>query len=83
MRLEICKFDPAEFLLASRLAWQAALKKTKVKLNLLSDINMVLMVERDIRGGICHSIYQYAKADNKYMKIMTKMKNHHVLIIGM
>ena len=83
MPLEICKFDPAEFLLASRLAWQAALKKTKVKLNLLSDINMVLMVERDIRGGICHSIYQYAKADNKYMKIMTKMKNHHILIIGM
>ena len=80
MRLETCKLDPAE--LGSRLAWQAALKKIEIKLNLLSDINMVLMVERDIRGGICHSIYQYANADNKYMKIMTKMKNHHLFIIG-
>ena len=29
---------------------------------------MLLMVEKDIRGGICHSIYRYAKANNKYMK---------------
>ena len=29
---------------------------------------MLLMVEKGIRGGICHSIYQYAKTNNKYMK---------------
>ena len=29
---------------------------------------MLLMVEKDIRGGICHSIYRYAKANNKYMR---------------
>ena len=45
------------------LAWQAAFKKTKVKLDLLTDINMLLMVEKGIRGGICHSIYQYTKAN--------------------
>ena len=53
---------------APRLAWQAALKKTKVKLDLLSEINMLLMKEKGIRGGICHSIYRYAKGNNKYMK---------------
>ena len=29
---------------------------------------MLLMVEKGIRGGVCHSVYQYAKANNKYMK---------------
>ena len=50
------------------MGWQAALKKTTVKLDLLTDIDMLLMVEKRIRGGICHSIYRYAKANNKYMK---------------
>ena len=52
----IHNFDPAKFLSATRLAWQAALKKTKVKSDLLTDIDMLLMVEKYIRGGICHSI---------------------------
>ena len=55
--LRIYEFDPARFLTAPGLAWKAALKKIKLKLNLLSNINMLLMVEKDIRGGICHSIY--------------------------
>ena len=42
---------------------------------------MLLMVEKGIRAGICHSIYRYAKANNKYMKIMIKIKNHHVFNI--
>ena len=37
-------------------------------MELLTDIDMLLMVQKGIRGGICHSIYQYAKANNKYMK---------------
>ena len=57
MCLEIYKLDPAKFLSAPGLAWQAALKKTKVKLDLLTDIDMLLMVEKGIRGGIYHSIY--------------------------
>ena len=42
---------------APGLAWQVALKKTKVKINILTDIDMLLMVEKGIRGEICHSIY--------------------------
>ena len=60
--------DHAKCLSAPRLTWQVALNKTKVKLDLLTDIDVLLMVEKGIRGGICRSIYQYAKADNKYMK---------------
>ena len=73
--LEIYELDPIKFLSAPGLAWQAALKKTKVKLDLLNDIDMLLMVEKGIRRGICHSIYQYAKAYKKYMKNYIKIKN--------
>ena len=62
MCLEIYEVDPAKFLLAPGLAWQAALKKKKMKLDLLTDIDILLMIEKGIRGWICHSIYQYAKA---------------------
>ena len=45
---------------------------------------MLLMVEKGIRGGICHAIHRYAKANNKYMKkIMIKTKNHDILSIQM
>ena len=47
----------AKFLAALGLAWQAALKKTKVKLDLLTDIDLLLMTKKGITGGICHSIY--------------------------
>ena len=49
MCLEIYELDPAEFLSAPGLEWQAVLKKTKVKLDLLTDIDLLLMVEKDIR----------------------------------
>ena len=47
---------------------------TKVKLDLLTDIDMLLMVEKRNRGGIYHSIYRYAKGNNKYMKDYDKNK---------
>ena len=67
MHYEIYELDPTHFLSAPGLSWQADLKKNKVKLDLLTDIDMLLTVEVQIqvRNGICHSIYQYAKANNK------------------
>ena len=62
------ELNPAHFLSLLGLAWQACLKKTNIELELLTDYNMLLMVEEGIRGGICHSIHQYAKTNNKYMK---------------
>ena len=54
---------------------QACLKKTNVKLELLTDYDMLLMVEEGIRAGICHSIHRYAKANNKYMNNYDKNKD--------
>ena len=73
--IEIYELDPAHFLSAPGLAWQACLKKTKVKLELLTDIDMLLMVEEGIRGGICQAIYRCAKA-NKYMNNYDKKKKN-------
>ena len=73
MCLKIYKLDPAIFLSAFSLAWQAALKKNKVKLDLRTHIDMLIMAGKGIRGGICHSIYQYTKA-NKYMEDYDKSK---------
>ena len=56
MCLKIYNLDPVKFLSAPGLAWQATLKKTEVKLELSTDLDMLLMVEREIRGGICHAI---------------------------
>ena len=70
--LEVYELDPAHFLSLTGLAWQVSVKKTNVKLNLLTDYDMLLMVEEGIRGGICHSIQRYAKAYNKYMKNYNK-----------
>ena len=63
-----CELDPAHILSLPGLVWQACLKNTNMELELLTDYDMLLMVEEGIRGGICHSIHRYAKANNKYMK---------------
>ena len=60
--IEIYELDPAQFLSAPGLAWQACLKKTKVELELLTDIDMLLIIEKGTRGGICQAIH------SKYMK---------------
>ena len=66
--LNIFELDPVKFLSVPGLAWQAALKRTEVKLESSTDIDRLLMVGKGIRGRICHAIYRYAKANNKYMK---------------
>ena len=68
MCLRVYELDPAHFVSLPGLAWQACLKKTNIELELLTDYDMLLMVEKGIRGGICHSIHRYAKANNKYMQ---------------
>ena len=59
--LEIYELDPIYFVSAPGLAWQACLKKTEVKLELLTDYHMILMIEQGIRGGICQATPSYAK----------------------
>ena len=46
----------------------SSFKKIEVKFESLTDIDILLIVEKGIRGGICHAVHQYAKANNKCMK---------------
>ena len=66
--IDIYGLDPSYFLSAPGLARQSCLKKTEVKLELLTDYHMLLEIEDGIRGGMCQSTHSYAKANNKYMK---------------
>ena len=54
--IEIYGIDPSYFSSAPGLAWQACLKIKNVNLELLTDVDMLLMIESGIRGGICQSI---------------------------
>ena len=70
--IEIYGPDPVYVVSTPGLAWQACLKKTEVKLELLTDYDMILMIEKGISGGICEATHRYAKANKKYMKNLMK-----------
>ena len=68
---EVCldnyKLDPAWYLTAPGLSWDAMLKVTKIKLELLTDPDMLMMVENGTRGGVSMISNRYSEANNKYM----------------
>ena len=66
--LKIYGLDPVYYFTAPQLAWDACLKMTSVKLELLSDEDMLLMFEEGIRGGISIISNRYGEANNKYMR---------------
>ena len=68
MCLKIYHLDPVKFLSVPGLAWKAAFKKTKVKLDLLTDIDMLLMVGNSIREGMCLSIYKNKNKEPSSLK---------------
>ena len=74
MCLEIYELVPIYLVSAPGLAWQSCLKKNKVKLELLTGYDILLIVEKRIRGGICQATHRYAKANIKYMKNYDKNK---------
>ena len=70
--LEIYELDPVYSVSAPGLAWQACLKKAEVKLELSTDYDILFMIEKGIRRGICQAVHRYAKANNKYIKNFDK-----------
>ena len=80
MCCNIYELDPAYFLLAPGLACQACLKKIGIKLELLTDNDILLMIEKGIRGSLTFAIYRYAIANNKYMKNYDKNKKSSYLM---
>ena len=65
--LNIFGLDPCHYFTSPGLSWDAALKKTKVKLDLITDIDMILFIEKGMRGGISYIAHRHAKANNKYL----------------
>ena len=65
--LEHYFLDPAHFYTSPGLAWKGCLRKTRVRLELLTDPDMLLMFERGIRGGITQEVHRYESANNKYL----------------
>ena len=72
MCIETYKLDPAHFLSTTGLVWEACLKKTGIKYELLTDMNMLLMFEKGTRGGMCQAPHKYDTANSKYMKNYNK-----------
>ena len=64
---EAYQLDPAYFVSAQQLAWNAMFKKLKLEVKLISDPEMYRMIQPNIRGGICHASVRYAQPNNKYM----------------
>ena len=62
--------DPAHYYTAPGLAWDVALKLTEVKLELLSDPDMLLMVEKGIRGGVSMISNRYGKSIYTWVKVL-------------
>ena len=67
MFLSILWINVLKYMTLTLLIFEACLKKTGMKSEILTNADILLMVEKGVRGGICHAIHRYAKA-NKYMK---------------
>ncbi|XP_076301457.1 uncharacterized protein LOC143219338 [Lasioglossum baleicum] len=65
--LENYKLDPAHYYTLPGFAWDVMLKMTKIELELFTDVDMLLFVERGIRGGLSQCSQRYACANNKYL----------------
>ena len=71
--LKYYKLDPCHYFTSPGLSWDAMLKMTDIKLELMTDIDMFQFIEKGLRGGISYIANRYGKANNKYMKEYDEM----------
>ena len=60
--------DPCHYVSSPGLSWDAMLKMAKANLDLISDVDMQLFIEKGMRGGISYIAHRHAQANNPYMK---------------
>ena len=83
MCLNAYGLDPTHFLSPAGLAWQACLKETKVELESLTDIDMLLMVEKELEAEFAKQYIGMLKQIKSLLKIIIKIMNHHIQNIQM
>ena len=66
--MQYYKLDPCHYFTSPGLSWDAMLKMTNIKLELMTDIDMFQFIEKGMRGGVSYIANQYGNANNKYMK---------------
>ena len=66
--MQYYKLDPCHYFTSPGLSWDAMLKMTNIKLELMTDIDMFQFIEKGMRGGVSYIANRYGNADNKYMK---------------
>ena len=66
--MQYYKLDPCHYLTSPGLSWDAMLKMTDIKLELITDVDMFQFNEKSMRGGVSYIVNRYGKANNKYMK---------------
>ena len=66
--LQHYKLDPCHYFMSPGLSWDAMLKMTSIKLELMTDIDMFQFIEKGMRDGVSYIANRYGKANNKYMK---------------
>ena len=71
--LQYYKLDPCHYFTSPGLSWDAMLKMTDIKLELMTDIDMFQFIEKGLRGGISYIANRYGKANNKYMREYDEM----------
>ena len=66
--LQYYKLDPCHYFTSPGLSWDAMLKMTNIKLELMTNIDMFQFIEKGVQGGVSYIVNRYGKANNKYMK---------------
>ena len=72
--LDYYGLDPCHYFSSPGLSWDAMLKMTRTELELISDIDMHLFIEKGMRSGISYIAKRYSKGNNKYMKCYDSSK---------
>ena len=81
--LDYYGLDPCHYFSSPGLSWDAMLKMTGIELELISDIDMHLFIEKGMGGGISYIAKRHSKANNRYMEYYDSRKESKYIIYSL